>query len=289
MTYAYARQAVYQANSAAKTKNEAEAYSHLRTLPLADFCEAICMPLKDYPELTLLLPSMPPEDIQKRWTGHCGRDLLIKSCNIMRLFQAMSYSIRGIGIDGNVLDYGCGWGRLTRLMTYFIEQNKIYAIDPMDDSLDACKRHKVQANLGKIDALYPKIPFQNLNFNFIFSYSVMTHTSLEATEAILSATRSVIDTRGLFITTIRPVEFWEIRRSSFGDNSIDLLMNSHLKDGYSFVPVGGGGGLSREHYGDSSFSFDFFANTAARNGWKVVQFERDMLEPYQVMVGLIPD
>ena len=81
----------------------------------------LAMPSSQFPSLSRLLPSMPPDDIQQRWTGDTGEDLLrlstyIVNTNVTFYERITRRSIR----NAKVLDFGCGWGRLLRLMLYYV-------------------------------------------------------------------------------------------------------------------------------------------------------------------------
>jgi SAM-dependent methyltransferase len=263
-------------------------YAALSALPFADFCEILTNSSKRYPNLTQYMPSMPADEIQKRWTGHFGRELLVKSCNTVRLFQIMSYTCRRRAISGPILDYGCGWGRLTRLAAYFCDPDQLYGVDPMRESLAECATHNVRANFALIEPIPETFPFDSVRFDFAFGFSVMTHTPVEVTEAILRCVRTVISDDGLFICTIRPKEFWQLRRAVFGDKKVDELLLAHERIGYAYQAVGGGVELTKDKYGDTSYSFSYFSELAEQSGWRMLTVDRDVLEPFQFMVALGP-
>ena len=288
MPYSYALPTLARANDAAAGPDPVAVWRILRELPMADFCDTVLDPPAAFPALRSFLPSMPPEEIQKRWTGHAGRDLRIKSSNALRLMQSMAFAVRGRGIRGPVLDYGCGWGRLLRIATRFCDPADLHGVDPLEDSLKACREHRVQGVLTRIDAMPDAMPTGEVRFDFAFSFSVMSHTSRASTEAILRALRPSMAEGGLYATTIRPVEFWTQRARALGQARSDKLIADHDTTGYAFVPVGGGKELTAEHYGDSSFSPELFGQIAAATGWRLVAMDRDITEPNQIMMMLQP-
>src|SRR4051812_9615577 len=93
----------------------------LRKLGLDDFGSFFwSLPNRSYPALSAMLPRMADPATQVRWTGNSGEALLIQSVAFIRMVENI-YARQGIGqlAGRQVLDFGCGYGRLTRLMYYF--------------------------------------------------------------------------------------------------------------------------------------------------------------------------
>src|SRR5690606_12642848 len=110
--------------------------------------------------------------------------------------------------------------------------------DPMEDSLTACREHDVKGNLHKVAAV-PQGPAIDVSgFDLIFSFSVMTHTSMEVTSALLSAVRPLIASDGIYTTTIRPPEFWTMRAQTIGEQLAGRMISAHDETGYAFMPAG---------------------------------------------------
>ena len=57
------------------------------------------------------LPEMPSAEIQESWTGSSGETLMKQSVVFIRTVVSAYHAIacRPLG-EGNVLDFGCGWG-----------------------------------------------------------------------------------------------------------------------------------------------------------------------------------
>lgn len=54
----------------------------------------------------------------------------------MRLFDLISWRVTGAGLENKkILDYGCGWGRLLRLMNYYSDPDRVCGVDAMQESL----------------------------------------------------------------------------------------------------------------------------------------------------------
>lgn len=276
------------ANEAATLQNQKAMYNHLRELPFSDFCQAMMSIPPEFDSLAKNIPRLPPKEIQEGWTGFSGDPLMLKSCSIVRLFQNTKLRITGSDLGGRILDYGCGWGRLLRLVHYFTDPEFIYGVDPMESSLELCRNYGLASHLALCDSIPTSLPFEDTKFDFVFSYSVLTHTSEESTRAILRVVRNCIESSGVFVVTIRPEEFWNIRRTSLGNDKVNTLIAQHNQNGYAFVPMFLNGKPSST-YGETSISFDYFKILALEEGWRVAYFDCDFQEPFQIMVSLVPN
>lgn len=59
-----------------------------------------------------------------------------RSCSLLRLFDLISWRVTGAGLENKkILDYGCGWGRLLRLMNYYSDPDRVCGVDAMQESL----------------------------------------------------------------------------------------------------------------------------------------------------------
>ena len=80
-----------------------------------------------------------------------------------------------------VLDFGCGWGRLTRMLARDVAPGNLYGCDPAQGILDVCRADRVPAELARSDFLPQRVPFDG-PFDLAFAFSVFTHLSERAAE-----------------------------------------------------------------------------------------------------------
>ena len=78
-----------------------------------------------------------------------------------------------------VLDFGCGWGRLTRMLARDVTPGQLYGCDPAQGILDVCRADRVPAELARSDFLPQRVPFDG-PFDLAFAFSVFTHLSERA-------------------------------------------------------------------------------------------------------------
>jgi SAM-dependent methyltransferase len=160
-----------------------------------------------YPHIRALLPDMPEPELQEMWNGVSGLRLARQSRSFYTKLKA-SYERHGERpLDGSsVLDFGCGWGRLTRYLLRDVAPARLYGCDPVEGILETCRGNGVAATFAKSEFLPERIPFDE-RFNLAFAFSVFTHLSEVAHERCLQALHRSLRHGGILIVTIRPPEY----------------------------------------------------------------------------------
>lgn len=259
-----------------------------RRLGLDDFGELmISMPMPDFPGLSQALPRMASVAVQNNWTGSNGLTLLRQSTNFVRS-AAFSYtSLTGRTLTrASMLDYGCGYGRLARLMYYFTDPENLHGVDPWDRSIAICQDDGLGENFRQSEYLPDSLPVPRTNFDFIYAFSVFTHLSPRATKAALDVCRRYISEDGVMLITIRPVEYWDLDQSVHELSDTSQVRLAHERDGFAFSPLNlppVDGDLT---YGNTSMTTDWIEAHFPR--WRVAMVDRSLDDAYQVYVALRP-
>jgi SAM-dependent methyltransferase len=153
-----------------------------------------------YPHIAALLPGVPAPAQQERWNGLSGVPLAQQSAAFYRLLRERY----GRPLDGaRVLDFGCGWGRLTRYLARDVPPDRLHGCDPVDSILDVCRDNRVPATLALSDFLPERLPFAE-RFDLAYAFSVFTHLSEAAHERCLAALHGGLQPGGILVATIRP-------------------------------------------------------------------------------------
>jgi len=160
-----------------------------------------------YPSIRALLPDMPDARLQQRWNGASGAALAgqgaafyAKVCK-----RYAEHSGRRL-VESRVLDFGCGWGRLTRFFARDVAPGSLYGCDPVEGILDECRRNRVPAILGRTEFVPDSLPFDE-TFDLALAFSVFTHLSEHAHEACLRALHASMNPGGILVLTVRPPEY----------------------------------------------------------------------------------
>jgi Methyltransferase domain len=267
--------------------SQAEAIAAARSISLDEFGELLAeLPRSDLPNLSKVMPRNTPPDIQHVWTGAWGPELLKQSVYFV---NAMVSSYRENTSKplrhSNVLDFGCGWGRLLRLMLYYTDPQHLYGCDPWDSSLEHARKAAIPARLAKSDACPDVLPFAEVAFDLVYAFSVFTHLPERLALSCLSAIRKNMSVDGSLLITIRPVEYWlEALHPSFAHADRESLVRSHEERGFAFV-ASGDYAENGPTWGETSMSRDYLESLPE---WQVTRMGRSLVDPYQILVWLKP-
>lgn len=212
-------------------------FAILRELPLDLVGETLLHLTRDYRGSLLgRLPVMATE-VQRNWTGSSGYGLLAQSTAFVRAVEVAYRQHCGRPLEGaKILDYGCGWGRLLRLMYKFADPKDLYGCDPWDRSIQICQEDGIVANLALSDYLPRKLPFGGVKFDLIYAFSVFTHLTERAAKTAIDACRRCILEDGLAVITIRPPAYWDVHQEPRGFAKRELVKQEHARGGFAFVP-----------------------------------------------------
>ena len=284
----YVKQHLASAEKDPRLDTRAKVFEHLRALGLSDFGQVmVSMPSADFPRLSSLLPRMASRAVQEEWTGSSGFKLLGQTVSFASSASYNYARLAGKSLsDASILDFGCGYGRIARLMYYFTGEDQVFGCDPWGKSIEICKQDGLGNNFLQSDYLPESLPLGARKFAFIYSFSVFTHLSERATRAALSTLRKYIADDGLLVITIRPVEFWEFRAEKFGAAHA-IKRREHEEFGFAFRPHGYRAAVDGDiTYGDTSLSLDWLKANCP--DWELAGIDRALSDLYQVYVFLKP-
>ena len=226
------------------------------------------------------MPTMPTPEQQKLFTGSSQWTTMLQAVNFLKAVERGYLSITGRSMENiDILDYGCGWGRMLRLLPVY--SDSIFGCDPWDFALNLCRKHNVPGTLLISDYVPSALPFPNESMSLVYAYSVFTHTSLRATLQSSSAIRKVIAPDGVFVLTIRPKEFWTNPCKSLDPIVLSSVLEAHDQHGFAYLPHNG-----RDDFGDTSMTFHWIQSNLPE--WKIVRYDRNLDDQYQLIVFLVP-
>jgi SAM-dependent methyltransferase len=287
--FSYSDEIIATAEEIAKAGDIDDVLQKLRQLCLDDFAELLFgLPNPRFPNLSSVLPRMASEDVQKNWTGATGTALLGMTVTFVRLAAYNCQKLLGRGLnDRTILDFGCGYGRILRLMYYYSSPAWIWGLDPWEKSIALCRADGVLGQLALSDYLPTAIPVGDTTFDFIYSFSVFTHLSERATTLALTTLRRYVARDGLLVITIRPKEHWQDPAvSAWIPTDRDELVARHDRSGFAFVPHALEAIDGDVTYGDTSMSLEWIKQHV--EGWNMVGYDRSLSDPFQVHVYLAP-
>jgi SAM-dependent methyltransferase len=160
-----------------------------------------------FPAIKALLPGVPDPELQATWNGTSGAPLAAQSLAFYDRVRGLHAKHSRVALhDSRVLDYGCGWGRLTRFFGRDLAPGALYGCDPVQGILDVCARDRVPAVLARCDYVPQSLPF-DAQFDLAYAFSVFTHLSESSHRASLRALHASLAPGGLLVLTIRPPDY----------------------------------------------------------------------------------
>ncbi len=163
-----------------------------------------------YPRIRELLPDMPAPELQEMWNGRSGLALASQTKSFYSKLRASYRRFGAVALsDSFVLDFGCGWGRLTRYLARDVAAGRLFGCDPVQSILEVCRSSGLSATLARSDSKPETLPFAE-RFDLVFAFSVFTHLSEAAHEQCLHALHRSLQPEGILILTVRPPAYADI-------------------------------------------------------------------------------
>jgi SAM-dependent methyltransferase len=235
-----------------------------------------------YPNIRALLPDVPDPSLQASWNGTSGVALAAQS---VAFYQLLRERFDGWLAPARVLDFGCGWGRLTRFLARDVEPGMLYGCDPAQPILEVCRQSRLPAVLARSDFVPERLPFDK-TFDLAFSFSVFTHLSEQASLACLRALHAGLRPGGTLILTVRPPEYVELNEAmhSLRDEA-ELAGPMHLFVPHAADPSHPQYGGGEMHYGEAVVTLPY-----VRERWAPLFELREVdamaADPYQLVLTL---
>jgi SAM-dependent methyltransferase len=221
-----------------------------------------------YKSILETLPHLPDPSLQQRWNGAHGMTLLGQSKAFYRHARAM-YREHGNGDygAGRILDFGCGWGRLTRFFARDVNLGGLHGCDPVEETIKICRRSRLPAVLHRSELVPDEL--QEGNFDLAFSFSVFTHFSEAAANTCLRALHTALNPRGLLILSIRPPAYLDLdtRMHAARDELRPDPVTALSEPRYVFVPHTADPGDPRYAYGETTSGQAVISLPYIRDRW----------------------
>jgi ubiquinone/menaquinone biosynthesis C-methylase UbiE len=156
-----------------------------------------------------ILPGVPDEDVQLMFTGAKGDTVMMEAYMIYSLFKSLYKKYNGpIDECDNILDFGCGWGRVIRFFMKDVKPSKLHGCDPLEQMIKICRSQNRWCNFTQINAR-PPTPYSENTFDLIYSFSVFSHLSEEMSDSLLAELTRILKPGGMLIVTTRSRDFIE--------------------------------------------------------------------------------
>jgi len=244
-----------------------------------------------YPAIRGFLPAMPDPDLQLSWNGADGLALLSQSSSFYGHAKRQYARHHGGEFSAaRILDFGCGWGRLTRFFARDVPPGSLIGCDPVESILDVCRESRVPAELHRSEFVPETLPVDGIDL--AFSFSVFTHLSERAALTCLNALRESLAPGGILVLTIRPPDYLGLdeKMHAARDELGPDLAAALAEPTFVFAPHP----VDESHpqfqegemtYGDSVVSLPYVRERWTE-GFELVGVEASLVDMFQVAVTL---
>lgn len=251
------------------------------------------------PAVRAVLPPLPDEAVQLRFTGQSGDDTLDQAFHAYRAFRDLGRRALGtIKPDASVVDFGCGWGRIARFFEKDVDRERVHGIDCSPEAIEVCRQLDRWARYELVDPL-PPTPIPAASVDLVYCYSVFSHLSEAAHMRWVSEFARVLRPGGALVVTTRKRDFItycaELRarpdlpfyqaglRDSFTDTAAAL--RDYDAGRFCYAPVGGGGVLDSSFYGEACIPRRYVEDRWAAE-FELVDFVEDVKHVDQNVIAV---
>jgi SAM-dependent methyltransferase len=213
---------------------------------------------------------MPDEMIQRRFSGGSGDAVMTEAFNFY-LDARKHLADKNWPADSWLLDFGCGWGRISRLFLRDFPRDRLIGVDCTPAVLEIARSTNQWTDFRLVEPL-PPTELPTGQFAAVVCFSVFSHLSEDAHLRWLDEFHRLLRPSGLLVATTWPRDYiLECRKARESGNSPFARHAAALKafedtedalaryDRGDFVYSGTGAGrvLTEDFYGETCVSRDY--------------------------------
>jgi len=230
----------------------------MREIADHEWLEANLRPHLYRASLGVPIPDLPPDEVQRRFTGRAGRE------NLQQAFDFYKFVLENLP-DGapegyRLLDFGGGWGRILRFFLREFPAERLLLVDAMSEAVELGRSLNPPFEIIH-NNVNPPLPLEADSLGVCYAFSVFSHLAeRECANWFRHFSRLLVPGGKLIITTrgTSHIDYLE----TLDQKNVPYLWASKLpkaaaireeyeKGIFQFYPTGGGGELSEEFYGET--------------------------------------
>ena len=245
----------------------------------------------------LLFPEFPSAEVQRQFVGSAYEDALDEAGTFYAFAQeGMGDRAYKRSTGRGYLDFGCGWGRISRFFLRDFEAGDMIGVDIDPDMIAFCAQADLPGRFETIANGQP-LPFADDQFRLITAYSVFTHLPPHLFRAWLAELLRVLAPGGQLVFTVEPPRFLDVLEATEPDSDnawmaalavykdrLPQLRADLASEGVAYLPSGGGDFREPDVYGETVVTAKFVAREAAPHGGEVVRYVDDPARFWQAAV-----
>jgi hypothetical protein len=256
-------------------------------------------------DLSKSIPHNPPESIQTQFVGLSYQAAFREAASFVSTADEWLNKHRGapLAACGRSMDFGSGWGRITRMLLTQLPPTSIYAVD-VDSQMTALVNSTLPGvNAITVDATPPTV-LADQTIDVAFAFSVFSHLAPAVHDEWAREFGRLISVGGMVFLTVLDKSFLaqiadaqrRVKAGRADDFSRGLAglfdeIGSAQKAFDRGVPayagVGGGGVRTGDYYGWTALPKQYVTRVWGDAGFKIVEWTASGVLFPQAMVGLI--
>lgn len=155
------------------------------------------------------LPDFPPEELQRNTTGLSSEAALRQAHAFYSdVVNAAAKAGFDLGPNTRALDFGFGWGRISRVFMERLRLANIHGLD-VDSSFTDITRALFNSTNFNTCSAFPPTALAAGEFDLVYAYSVFSHLSESACQAWMQEFARVLRPGGLVAFTTRHESFFD--------------------------------------------------------------------------------
>jgi SAM-dependent methyltransferase len=212
------------------------------------------------------MPACPSADLQLLTTGQAG-EATLKPAAAFHGDVVNCFGVAGnrLGPDTRILDFGCGWGRITRFFLRDVPLRNLHGVDVDPDFVRVCRDTFGSDRFVTCDS-GPPLDYPDAEFDIVFAFSVFSHLSERISLEWMREFARLIRPGGLLAFTTRNEAFLDVCRN-LGRDGTELSQHHRVlanlfedwdaargalrRGEFLHVGVSGGGNRDASFYGES--------------------------------------
>ncbi|GAB2497592.1 class I SAM-dependent methyltransferase [Arenimonas alkanexedens] len=160
------------------------------------------------------LPAFPDEELQRNTTG-LSSEVALRQAHAF--YEDVCDGLRKAGVelgpDAKALDFGFGWGRISRVFMHDFRKKNLHGLD-VDPWFVDITRGLFQSDNFSVCDPFPPAAISDDSFDLVFAYSVFSHLSEPATRAWMAEFHRILKPGGVVAFTTRHESFFDFCESA---------------------------------------------------------------------------
>jgi hypothetical protein len=273
---------------------------------IQSFARAATLPgLPPVVDVLRVAPPNPPESVQVAFVGASYQPAYAEAASFVRVADEWLHRHRNqrLATAAHVIDFGSGWGRITRLLLAHVQPSAVYALD-----VDLQMTALVGSTLPGVNAMtvepFPPTVLRDGLADVVAAFSVFSHLAPAAHVAWAGEFGRITAAGSMVFLTLLDLSFFDQVQSAKEavargeDDPFTIALADCLPDTLDarrrydrgepvYAGVGGGGVRSADFYGWAAIPREFIERTWATGGFDIVEWVPSGTLFPQAMVGLV--